>query len=174
MFSCSARILRVALGTSIGLTIVASASAQTFVAAPASRNPNPDKPRVELKIYESRPIGTSWSGSGKNVISADICVASSTGRFRLRILSIGGGKMISPASRERLSYTVRFRDGAGQEQEKRVNGNALVTFDGASAQYVDCTRGANSKIEIDMSESDLVAHAAGRYFDELLLSADPL
>jgi hypothetical protein len=140
----------------------------------ATARPRDNQPKAEFRIYGSREAKSSWSGSGPNIISADLCVASSTGRFRLRILSAGGGKLTSPASLDRIAYTLRFRDGAGQEQIRQVSGQALITLEGSSPEVVDCSRGANSLIEIDLAEPDMLARSAGRYFDQLVFSVDPL
>jgi hypothetical protein len=134
----------------------------------------PDRPTAQLQIYGSHDISSTWSGAGTNMIAADLCVASSTGRFRLQIQSAGGGRMASVHSLEKMAYTLRFRDGAGQEQRRRVNGEALVTLEGSSAQDRDCSHGANSTIEIDLSEPDMLSRTAGRYFDQLRFSVDPL
>ncbi|HUD92110.1 hypothetical protein [Sphingobium sp.] len=133
-----------------------------------------EEPKAELRLYGSREVKSSWAGSGPNILLSDLCVSSSTGRFRLRILSSGGGRMASPASLDRIGYTLRFRDGSGQVQSREVSGQALITLEGRSPEDVDCSHGANSQIEIDLAEPDMLARAAGRYFDQLVLSVDPL
>lgn len=142
---------------------------------PADIGPRmPDRPSAQLQIYGSHDVSSNWSGSGANIIAADLCIASTTGRFRLQIQSASGGKMASVHSLAKMAYTLRFRDGAGQEQIRRVNGQALVTLEGSSLEDRDCSHGANSTIEIDLDETDMLSQTAGRYFDQLRFSVDPL
>lgn len=162
--------------TLLALTLCANsvAHAQSGGGQSGSDLRSPDRPAAQLRIYGSRDISSNWSGSGTNVIAADICIASTSGRFRLQIHSASGGKMASTHSSEKMSYTIHFRDGAGQEQTHRVNGEALVMLEGSSAEDRDCTRGANSTVEITLAETDMLSQTAGRYFDQLRFSVDPL
>src|SRR3546814_18321350 len=75
----------------MGLTAII-ASTMSFAAAQVagSAAPSPfvgmsDRPAAQLKLYGSREFASTWSGSGPNVVKADLCVASTTGRFRLKI-----------------------------------------------------------------------------------------
>src|SRR3546814_7741433 len=102
-------------------------STMSFAAAQVagSAAPSPfvgmsDRPAAQLKLYGSREFASTWSGSGPNVVKADLCVASTTGRFRLKIASAGGGRMVAIGSRERINYTVRFRDGSSLDRKSVV------------------------------------------------------
>ncbi|HEX7858446.1 MAG TPA: hypothetical protein VF503_32585 [Sphingobium sp.] len=168
------RPLRLIL-TASAILAATTAQAQTFSGSAGMRQQStPDQPKAQLRIYGSNDVMSNWSGSGRNIISTDLCAASSTGRFRLHIQSAGGGRMTSIGSPDRMAYTVRFRDGAGLEQSRRVNGDALVTFEGSSPDAGDCSRGANALIEIDLAEADMLSRAAGRYFDQLVITVDPI
>jgi hypothetical protein len=172
-FSGRARFAAAAL---VLLHVPLAAGAQTFSAAPPSLRSSraaPDQPVAQLKIFSATSAQSVWPGEGSNAVSADICVASTTGRFRLKVMSQGGGRLVGTAGAGKLGYTIRFRDGSGAEQAKRADGQALVTFEATSPQ-LDCSAGANAKIEIDTSEADMLAQSAGQYVDRLVLSAEPL
>ncbi|MDB5714169.1 MAG: hypothetical protein JWO15_1566 [Sphingomonadales bacterium] len=81
--------------------------------------------------------------------------------------------MLGIKTGDKLRFSIRFRDGAGVEHSKTVDGQTSITFDGASPGQHDCTTGANGSIEIDNAENDLLAQSAGDYMDRLQLSAEP-
>ncbi len=152
------------------------ASAQIFsnaVVSPAVK-PTPAEPTADLKVFSATSQKVKWSGEGSNAVAFDLCVASSTGRFRLQVTSQSGGTMLGAATGGKLGFSIRFRDASGQVQEKTLGGQAVVEFEGSSPAQQDCSTGANASIEIDNKEGDMLAQPAGDYMDRLLLSAEPL
>jgi hypothetical protein len=132
----------------------------------------PDVRKVEVQLFSSPTQRAVWHGEGNSVVAADLCVASTTGRYRLQVMSTAGGALAGPGS-GKLFYTIRFTDKTGAVQTQRVDGKAMVTFDGMSGDQVDCSRGANATLEIETENRDLLGQVAGSYTDRLHLSAEP-
>ena len=108
-----------------------------------------------------------------NGSSATLCVASTTGRYRLHVLSNSGGVMRGSDVRAGLAFRVRFRDASGSEQVKQMDGGEIV-FEGRSPGQADCRGGANAFLLVDSPESDILKNVAGEYADRLTLSVEPL
>lgn len=126
---------------------------------------------AEVAIYSAPSLRSVWSGVGDSHLSADLCVASTTGRYRLEIRSLSGGALSGPGH---LPYTLRFRDGSGIDQSVAVRGQSLVTFEGHSPDRADCSLGANAALTIETTQADMLGQAAGTYADRLTLSAQPI
>lgn len=122
-----------------------------------------------LKLFTSDMGELRWHGVGGGKLRTKLCVASSSGRYRLEISS-RGGQMTGPG---RLPYDIVFRDGTGAEQTASVENRPMVWFDGYSGAARDCTAGPNAEIEIRLSEADLTQTVAGHYFDQLVVSVSP-
>lgn len=158
----------------VGLALcTATAEGQTRLrlATVAPAVAKPSRPAAQLQIFSSDRLDATWSGKGDNSIGADLCVASNTGRYQLQIMSEQGGVLRGTGQ---LDYTIHFRDESGITQTKRMNGQALVVFDGVSPDSTGCEKGPNASIEIESAAADLKAQIAGDYADRLVLSATPL
>ena len=123
-----------------------------------------------LRIYtgSSAEIRTSGTEGGRS--KTRLCVASTSGRYRLTIAS-RSGSMTGPGQ---LSYTILFRDGTGAEQSATARDLPVVHFDGASPGAIDCRSGPNAEIEIRIDKANVLSGVAGDYFDQLNLTVSPL
>lgn len=130
-------------------------------------------PNAEIRVYSSDGRILRRSFDLINGTATDLCVASTTGRYRLRVTSLSGGTMRGPDPASGISYRVKFRDGTGAEQVKPMQGG-VVTFEGRSPGATDCSRGSNAFLFVDSPEQALTAPIAGSYADRLNLSAEPL
>lgn len=142
-----------------------------LLAAPAAANeiPTPTGPsRVELRTYGAGRLAADWHGHGAAVMATDLCVASSTGRYRLRVLNMSVGTRDA-----QLRYHVEFRDGAGRAQIAAFDGMEIA-FEGVSPRDVDCSAGSNARLIIRIPEAELLAKSSGQYVDSLRLVADPI
>lgn len=161
------------------MTVLAVAAALAFASdADARRDSSSpvqagaDAPVAQLRVFASDGRGRN-RGDLMNGSSATLCVASTTGRYRLHVVSNSGGVMRGNDVRSGLAYRVRFRDASGSEQIKQMTGGEIV-FEGRSPGQVDCRGGANASVLIDSPESDILANVAGEYTDRLTLSVEPL
>lgn len=125
---------------------------------------------ASMRVY-SRSTEVNWYGVGAAVTSVNLCVVSTTGRFRLEVTSARGGALTGPAS---LPYMVTFRDGAGMETTQSTETQAALSFEGSASPAADCTSGPNSQLRLRIPEPELVGGVAGSYFDELQFSVVPL
>lgn len=164
---------RVAL---IGLTVMAVCGQMAQAHGPLGPLPgapgfgHPHRPMAAVKVY-SPSQRTVWQGHGDSLESVDVCVVSTTGRFRLQVISQSGGALSGP---HRLHYTLSFRDGAGVDHDVPVDDQALVTIEGSAPSAANCDAGPNSVLSIKASQAELLKGQAGEYFDRLRLVADPL
>ena len=126
---------------------------------------------VALKLYSPPRLSSKWLGQGATVYAAALCVASSTGRYRLHVANIEGASTDAIGS---LTYLVEFRDASGRVQQERLSGVDAVVFEGSGAKSTECIAGANSSLSIRIPELDLAGHVSGEYLDNIQLSADPI
>lgn len=172
---------RVALAVSIGsFSLATPAAAQlarpsgpSAIASGPSRIMMPAAPHAEVRVFSA---GNEFGSRNVDLVNgsvASICVNSSTGRFRLRVSSQSGGALVAPHLRQALSYSVILRDPSGVEQVKPMT-NGDIVFEGQSRTGSTCAQGANATIAVRSTDRDVSAALAGEYFEQLLLSVDPL
>lgn len=153
----------------IALATTPAAAAQVM---PAAIDPS-SSPTAEIRIYSSDGRIARRSFELVNGTATTLCVASSTGRFRLRVTSLSGGAMRGADAGAALNYRLKFRDATGAEQVRQMDGVEVV-FEGRSPGSADCSRGANAFLMVDSPEQNLAAPVAGTYADRLSLSVEPL
>ena len=130
-------------------------------------------PVAQVRVFGAEGRMARRSFDLVNGTATHLCLASSTGRFRLRVTSGSGGMLRGLQDGATIAYRVRFRDATGTEQIKQMRG-AEVFFEGRSPGQVDCTGGANAFLLVDSPEQDLLTPPAGTYIDRLSLSVEPL
>lgn len=124
---------------------------------------------ASFQVYSTGAADLSWFGRGAARARVNLCVVSSTGRFRFDISTIAGGA----AGPQALPYEIRFRDGVGAEHVASTRGRASISFFGSAAPAEDCAAGPNAQLEINLNERDLLEGVAGSYFDRLQFSVTP-
>lgn len=144
----------------------------TLLPSPMAPSPVPvhSGPRADLKLY-AHSAHTVWSGSGDAWDAVDLCLASNTGRYRLRIASQGGGSLMGPG---KLRYTISLTDGAGVSHEVTLEDQLLVAIEGQAPADASCDRGPNATLRLRAPQDELLKGQAGRYLDRLRLTIDPL
>lgn len=125
---------------------------------------------ASLRIYTGTSAEIRISGVDGGRSKTRLCLASTSGRYRLTIAS-RSGSMTGPGQ---LPYSIVFRDGAGSEQSATAGNLPVVHFDGVSPGAVDCRSGPNAEIEIRVDKSNVLGGVAGDYFDQLSLTVSPL
>lgn len=130
-------------------------------------------PEASVRVFSAGRIFAASASDLVNGATTSICAASSTGRFRLKIASETGGALIGPDPRVGLGYRVSFRDAMGAEHEKPMTGGELV-FEGRSLANADCGRGANAELSIRSTDQQISSSLAGRYFERIRLTIEPL
>lgn len=175
--SGSLTIFRAALAISGGFLSVATPAPAQLAGPPGqplvSRVVAPLPPQAEVKVFSA---GNEFGSRNVDLVNgtvASICVSSSTGRFRLRISSQSGGALVAPHLRQALPYSVIFRDPTGAEHVKPMT-NGDVVFEAQSRAGSTCAQGANATIAVRSTDRDISAALAGEYFEQLLLSINPL
>jgi hypothetical protein len=93
---------------------------------PVAMHSAPSAPRADLRLY-AHTAHTVWSGTGDAWDAIDLCLASSTGRYRLRIASLSGGALMGPG---KLRYTLSLTDGAGVSHDVTLQDQVLVAIEG--------------------------------------------
>lgn len=163
----SSRVILIASGIALAASPVAMAQiAPSQVDASAS-------PAAAIRIFSSDGRIARRSFDLINGTATTLCVASTTGRYRLRVTSLSGGTMRGADAGSALNYRLRFRDATGAEQIKQMDGVEVV-FEGRSPGYADCSRGANAFLLVDSPDQNLAGPVAGTYADRLSLSVEPL
>lgn len=164
LFGCA-----VALGHSVALAQAPRIDvAQTSGTDNAARHDRPRGDSATLKVITA-PSDMKLTGLRDGIVQARLCVASTTGRYRLTITSRSGG-MLGPTD---MPYTITFREDGGVEQVAPITHQSLVFFDGASPNTSDCHAGPNAVIEIRLTKVNIQKTIAGDYFDQLNLSVSP-
>jgi hypothetical protein len=163
----SSRFILIASGIALAVSPVAVAQV-----APARSDPSAS-PTAEIRIYSSDGRIARRSFDLINGTATSLCVASTTGRYRLRVTSLSGGTMRGADAGTVLGYRVKFRDATGAEQIKQMDG-AEVVFEGRSPGQASCAHGANALLLVDSPDQTLAAPVAGTYADRLNLTVEPL
>jgi hypothetical protein len=143
---------------------IAALSATAAAASPSAGD------SAALRVY-ARSAEMNWYGVGTAVASVNLCVVSTTGRFRLEITSARGGALTGPGA---LAYQVTFRDGAGAESTDTTEGRSILSFEGSARPAADCSAGPNAQLRLRVPEGQLIQGVAGSYFDELQFAVVPL
>lgn len=123
-----------------------------------------------LRIY-SGSTELNWFGVGTPAASVNLCVVSTTGRFRLDITSSRGGALLGPGA---IPYEITFRDGAGSETTSSTAGHSMLSFEGTARPAADCSAGPNAQLRVRIPVSNLTRGVAGSYFDQLQFSVTAL
>lgn len=131
---------------------------------------HPGAPHADLRLY-AHTAHTVWSGTGDAWDAIDLCLASSTGRYRLRIASLSGGALMGP---DKLRYTLSLTDGAGVSHDVTLQDQVLVAIEGQAPIDATCDRGPNATLRLRAPQQELLKGQAGRYLDRLRLAIDPL
>jgi hypothetical protein len=97
----------------------------------------PSAPQGDLRLY-AHTAHTVWSGTSDAWDAIDLCLASSTGRYRLRIASLSGGALMGPG---KLRYTLSLTDGAGVSHDVTLQDQVLVAIEGQAPPMRPATRG---------------------------------
>jgi len=159
---------------SMGLACVAApVAAQTPLAAAPSQLAEPvadgavvDKtPRATLRTFGGTSNSATWHGRGPRTFRADLCVGSTTGRYRL---------LVQRDAASALGVSLVFSDATGRQQRARASDMDMVIFEGVDPASGNCTAGANAWIELTVDEATLLASTAGEYMDSITLVAEPL
>ena len=153
-----------------GIALAASPVAMAQIASPG-HDPSAS-PMAEIRVYSSDGRIARRSFDLINGTATTLCVASTTGRYRLRVTSLSGGAMRGSEGTA-LGYRIKFRDATGAEQVKQMDGVEVV-FEGRSPGQTSCTHGANAFLLVDSPDQNLAAPVAGTYADRLNLSVEPL
>ncbi len=123
-----------------------------------------------MRIYATS-TEMNWFGVGAAAASVNLCVVSSTGRFRLAVTSARGGSLTGPNN---LPYFITFRDGAGAETTLSTENKTVLNFEGNARPATDCSAGPNAQLRVRIPEDELTRGVAGSYFDELQFAVAPL
>jgi hypothetical protein len=164
------RIVLILSGIALAATPAVAIATAQVVPAPVDSSA---APTAEIRVYSSDGRIARRSFDLINGTATTLCVASTTGRYRLRVSSLSGGAMRGADAGSALGYRLKFRDATGAEQVRQMDG-VEVMFEGRSPGSPDCSHGANAFLVVDSPEQNLAAPVAGTYADRLNLSVEPL
>ena len=132
---------------------------------------NISAPAASLRIFSGGPASGQWFGTGAVALSKDLCLASTSGSYKLSVSGLGG---LKDAQGRPIGQKLRLRDGAGTIHEATAATGGTAVFIGSDPQRrADCAQGANATIEIEVGEHELAAAVAGTYVDNVALSIEP-
>jgi len=127
---------------------------------------NAARSTASVRILTPATSTIGWFGVGDVRSTIQLCVASSTGRFRLQMSALANGEGTPP------QYDVIFSTQLGDAQTVHSTGQSLFEFEGRTAGP-DCSASPNVTLEIRFKRSDLSAALAGQYLQRLQINVVP-
>lgn len=121
-------------------------------------------PIATLRLFGNTRDVTTWLGRGPRIYRTNLCIGSTTGRYRL---------IVQRDSTSSLDLSISFSDATGQRQHSGSSSD-FVEFFGIDAGLGDCSTGPNAWVEFSISEAALLASSAGEYIDGISFAAEPL
>jgi hypothetical protein len=128
----------------------------------------PVAPRAGVQVLDNGTATLNWHGRGDLIVTRQLCISSTSGRYQLRVISTDTG---TPGRAPR--YTVSFQSDAGDHGEGASSNGSVFLFDGRTTEATSCTGRPNATLEIRYEQSDLTAAIAGQYPASFQLSVLP-
>jgi hypothetical protein len=124
---------------------------------------------ASLMLYTADDPNVAWLGQGSATKTVALCVASTTGHYRLLVSSRRGG---AARGLVRIPYTITFTDGVGAQQTASTKNSTTLMFDGSAPSGANCLNGPNATLAIEMDEQSLLSGVAGDYADNLRFAVE--
>lgn len=140
-----------------------------FVAVPAHAE-KPEHPVTSAALYvQKKEAGTlRWSGVGELRSKNDLCVTSDTGRYRLRLQSMGRTSGVAIPD-----FEVTFTTTSGDHLVRRSSEGDVLFFEGRTTPTTSCDGVVNATLEFHFSKDDLSSAIAGNYLEQFFLTVEP-
>ncbi len=135
-----------------------------FAFAGGSKSNAIEAPNASLQILRSTPASLNWRPERDISDVADMCIESSTGRFRLYVRTSG---MSSRASDSHLKYNLNFTGPQGATTAVVIDGHGEVSFAGNVGSNTQCQGLANTTLAISIEHSQAVEVTSGAYNSQL-------
>lgn len=138
---------------------------------PSSEVPEARSPVANLIIRSGARATADWYGRGAVKISTPLCIASSTGSFRLNVLPSSGLAALTAS----VNATIALERDGSLLSSQSFDGRTPVSFVGRiDPMNSDCNGGDNSQLVITLPEQSLASVTAGQYFDQLQLELEAI
>ena len=124
---------------------------------------------ASVKILTSNSTDMRWHGVGELEQTTLLCVASTTGRYRLEVVLAGSNSDV----KDKPNYTLEFQSQEGLIELLGASQNDLHVFQAETSHLEDCTGGSNAKLVIRYSQQDLLSAVAGSYQEQFRINAFP-
>jgi hypothetical protein len=123
-----------------------------------------EAPSASLQILRSTPASLNWRPERDISDVADMCIASTTGRFRLYVRT---SAMSSRAADGHLKYNLNFTGPQGVTTAVVIDGHGEVSFAGNVNSNTPCQGLANTTLGISIEHSQAVEVTSGAYNSQL-------
>ncbi len=132
--------------------------------------------RVQISGLNDITLG-QWSGTGALTGDEELCVYSSTSKYRITISGANASNTfaLSAGGSTTIPYSVSWAD----DPADATNGNRGVTEGSpltgnvGDPNYYTCNGSINATLSISITEANLQAAAAGNYSDTLTINVSP-
>lgn len=124
---------------------------------------------ASVKILTSNTTDMRWHGVGELEQTTLLCVASTTGRYRLEVVPAGSNS----DTKNKPNYTLEFQSQEGLIERLGASQNNLHIFQAETRNLDNCTGGSNAKLVIRYSQQDLLSAVAGSYQEQFRINAFP-
>lgn len=122
-----------------------------------------------IKILTSNSPDLSWHGVGVLEQTTLLCVASTTGRYRLEVILAGTKSDI----KAKPNYSLELQSQDGHVERLGGSQDNLYIFQAPTSNLETCTGGSNAKLVIRYSQADLLTAIAGSYQEQFRINAFP-
>ncbi|HET8611925.1 MAG TPA: hypothetical protein VFL92_04080 [Sphingomonas sp.] len=154
---------------SVGIALAGLWAVASFT-SPAASAPAPiaEAPSASVRVLNAASADLNWYGKGDLVAKSQLCVASTTGRYRLQVMLTSPAKPgVTPP------FTIDFHTTTGDSGSQKSTNGGVLFFDGRTLEKGSCAGAANATIEVRFDQSSLTAAIAGQYLTQLQISVSP-
>ena len=125
---------------------------------------------ASLLIYPASRLVRTWRGDGKLEMATDLCVASTSGRFRVLLAPLRGAF----AEADLRGASATLTTDAGTFETRELRSGEPLDFSGRNRpESVGCTSGPNARLILTLPQEALTAAKAGSLSDTLQLTVIP-
>lgn len=123
---------------------------------------------TELRVYGAQQLDVEWRGQRAVRMSRNLCIASSTGSFRLIIRNIGASGPDLGAGG--LQYIARLKAPNGAFETARLPSNGQASFAGRVDPSEECRARSNAELQLILTADEALRGVAGDYQSTIEMS----
>ena len=118
----------------------------------------------------------SFTGYGDISSNTTLCICSDTNSYNVTVYGSGtAGSFSLQSGSHALNYTVYWHDTASSSGKVALTANTAKygMYTSFTCEHYNCNGGKNAYLELDFSESDLMAAAHGSYTGSITIIVEP-